>query len=323
MKKLGIVLTLTIIVVLSSNTVFAEIFENFDSNIDDVFWTYLPISESMVFHVSVLNILDKANYIVHLDIISEKNKLFKNQKHLIELHPDWIRTADFGYPIMRVDALSLKTYVNPPLTSNNPTHIFDSKEIQISEEEMWQVILAAMDGLSLPNVITFDEESKINIQILDSYTKDVTKGLRIVYSGNSEICDNIILKMDDYKIKTFSGQQFFDRTIDLRGYENYDSFDIICDPKKSNNLSTDNSNHIQRDIEKNMSTTEVTVNCNFSICQPFSLPSEKDDDYLGIILGIISGIVGLITAIIVKSNRRNKNRPYVEDGYLKSNKMKN
>ena len=280
---------------LFSNAAYAEIYKNYDSEIEEFLWDYTRLDQSIVFSVHIRNILDKGNYIVHLEIEPEKNKFFESETRLLGVETGHIEHAKFEYPIKTIDNLSIKTWMNPPKTSGNPEHVFDEKVYHISKEKMWEKIITTVDGILLSYDVTLDENSDLDIKIYHTPTKSEPKGIRVMYSGNSGVCDTLTFEVEDKPIGSFSGQKFFDRTVNLGELENPD-FHIVCKLPEDKDAII-NIPDLQEIFEKDLYVYE-TPQCYNSFCIfGFTINAESNDNIIIVTLSIIGGVITLSTVI--------------------------
>jgi hypothetical protein len=278
--------------------VYAEVYLNFDSEIRDVSWDYRPIDERLVFSVNVFNILDIGNYIVHLEIEPENNDHYPTQKNLLQIETGHSRSVDLSYEIKTMDNLSVKTWINPPRNSANPLHEFDESKLSISSDEMWKKVKDAVKGIPLVYDVIADENSDLHIEIKDLSLEAKDKGIRIMYSGNLEMCDTFSFESENYTMAQFSGHSFFDRTVDFSRHAVVPDFHIVC-----NTLERDEI-HISPDLEifkQHFALAQVSNSCTWSICIFPPVNSPVDGFPLGELLGAITAVIVLV-GILIKFN---------------------
>lgn len=301
MQKVSIGLIIIMSMSLFSISAYAEVYLNFDSEIQGFEWDYTRLDQSIAFSVNIRNILDPGNYIVHLEIEPEKNRYFHDDTRLVGVTTGVAKHAFFEYPIETIDELSIKTWINPPTTSAKPGHIFDEKVYKISKEQLWQKIITAIDGILLSYDVTLDENSDLDIKIYHTSTVLEPKGIRVMYSGNAEICDSFTFEVEDKPIGSFSGDGFFDRTVNLGGLENPD-FHIICElPDYDEAIVT--IPNLQEILKNDLYVTETTQCYNSFCIFGFNNTVGSDDNIVVAIIGVIVAIITL-GGIIIKT--RNK-----------------
>ena len=282
-------------IILLPNGVNAEPYERFDSIIEEINWHYRPLDESLEFSVLLRNLEDKGNFIVHFDIDNIKNPQYSSETYSRVLHVEtgFAKWAEFSYHIKKIDDLSINTWINPPATSENPTHIFDQAILNISRDEILEKVFNAINGEPLSFSITPNEISTQNIYITNVSDRIDSRGIRVISTGNSEVCENFILKIGERTLGEFSGQRFFDRIVDLRGIQNSNEFHIVCEIKNSTQQNLDEISK-QDSINENLFAREVDVNCSGSICIHISNYSEPEDPIVIILVAAITGIISLV-----------------------------
>ena len=295
MQKIHLGLIVIILISTFSIAAYGEKYKNFDSTIQEFLWDYTRLDSSLVFSVHVRNLLDPGNYIVHIEILPEKNQFFNDDTRLLDIETGYVDLAFFEYPINTIDNLSIKTWVNPPETSGNPDHVFDEKVYHISKEEMWQKIIDRVNGVQLSYDVTLNEDSDLDIKIYHTPTIAEPKGIRVLYSGSSEICTSFTFKMNNKPIGSFSGDRFFDRTVNLGGLENPD-FHIIC-KILDNKASIINIPDLQNIFENDLYAAEVPQCFNSFCIFGFTVNVGSEENIVLIILSIVGATITLVTVI--------------------------
>ena len=298
MLKSQVIFLFTISLIFSLPTIHAEKYLNFDAEIQDAEWKYNAENGRIIFSVDIYNKDTKANYITHLDIYPEKNMQFHTQSNIIQIESGHSKSTDLEYRIPSIDTLAVDGWINPPTESGNPNHKFDEFTMSIFDYEVWREIKDAKKGTELNYKLVKGDHSDIQIEVDDLSIESSEKWIRVIYSGNLDMCDSISFKSESHKFSKWAGHSFFDRTFDFGEYETIPDFSIVCSTSTNDEIII--TSELEKKFEDNIALSQVH-NCHGVICIYPNNISTTDIFPWNEMLGIVAALIGLV-AVMIKFN---------------------